>query len=47
MSKEKLDETHDECGTHLVRVSEDDSSNPHTFPIVRCPECLEIVGKER
>ena len=46
MSEEELDEEH-QCGTPLIRVSEDDVANPHNCPVVTCPACLEIVRRER
>ena len=45
MSTEELDEEHD-CGTRLVRVSEDDDMNEHDGPAVVCPACLKLVRVE-
>ena len=42
--QEELDETHD-CGTELVRISEDDPDNTHDVDVVVCPACLKIVRK--
>ena len=47
MPDTELEETHDECGTRLVRTSEDDPANPETCPIVTCPNCLTVVRRER
>ena len=47
MSDTEIEETHEECGTQLVRTSEDDPANPHSCPIVSCPRCLTIVRRER
>ncbi|GAA1280251.1 hypothetical protein GCM10009646_79100 [Streptomyces aureus] len=47
MTDEITGEDCEECGCALVRVSADDVSNPHNYPIVTCPNCLEVKEVER
>ncbi|WP_226041546.1 hypothetical protein [Natrinema sp. DC36] len=47
MSEEVLDEDCDDCGTALIRISEDDPANAHNCPVVTCPSCLTTVRRER
>jgi len=47
VSEEVLDEDCDDCGTALIRISEDDVTNSHNCPVVTCPSCLEIIRRER
>lgn len=41
-----LEETCDDCGANLVRVSDGDPANPHDGDAVVCPGCLELVRVE-
>ncbi|MDQ2053211.1 hypothetical protein [Halobellus sp. H-GB7] len=47
MTDETLNETCADCGTQLVRTSEDDVANAHNCAVVTCPSCLSIVRRER
>ena len=42
MTDEITGEDRGDCGCALVRVSADDVANPHNYPVVTCPTCLEV-----
>jgi ssDNA-binding Zn-finger/Zn-ribbon topoisomerase 1 len=47
VTEELTGEDCDDCGTALIRISEDDTANSHNCPVVTCPSCLEIIRRER